>query len=51
MAGYRQPGVVLGDHHFTVPLDHGDPAGERIEPYGREVASASHMSEDRPWLV
>ncbi|ATW51919.1 alpha/beta fold hydrolase [Streptomyces xantholiticus] len=51
MASYRQPGVVLSDHHFTVPLDHGDPAGEQIELYGREVASASHPDEDRPWLV
>ena len=22
---YRQPGVVLTDHRFTVPLDHDDP--------------------------
>ncbi|MEU0369713.1 alpha/beta fold hydrolase [Streptomyces sp. NPDC006283] len=51
MASYRQPGVVLTDHHFTVPLDHGDPAGEQIELYGREVASAAHADADLPWLV
>ncbi|MFF3287019.1 alpha/beta fold hydrolase [Streptomyces sp. NPDC003023] len=51
MGSYRQPGVVLTDHHFTVPLDHGDPAGEQIELYGREVVSASHADEAPPWLV
>ncbi|MFJ8076361.1 alpha/beta fold hydrolase [Streptomyces sp. NPDC096176] len=51
MASYRQPGVVLTDHHFTAPLDHGDPAGEQIELYGREVTSAAHADADLPWLV
>ncbi|MEW2630710.1 alpha/beta fold hydrolase [Streptomyces sp. NPDC048389] len=51
MASYRQPGVVLTDHHFTVPLDHDDPAGEQIELYGREVVSASQADGFRPWLV
>lgn len=51
MASYRQPGVVLTDHHFTVPLDHGDPDGEHIELYGREVAAAADADPGRPWLV
>ncbi|MFD4873026.1 alpha/beta fold hydrolase [Streptomyces sp. NPDC058420] len=49
---YRQPGVVLTDRHFTVPLDHEDPAGETIELYAREVvASDKAHREDLPWLV
>ncbi|WP_030776308.1 alpha/beta fold hydrolase [Streptomyces sp. NRRL S-920] len=48
---YRQPGVVLADRRFSVPLDHDDPAGERIEIYAREVVSASHVGADLPWLV
>ncbi|CAL9609064.1 MULTISPECIES: alpha/beta fold hydrolase [unclassified Streptomyces] len=52
MPTYRQPGVVLTDHHFTVPLDHDDPSGEKIEVYGREVAAAGRPDTDRlPWLV
>ncbi len=40
---YRQPGVVLTDRRFTVPLDHDDPAGETIELYAREaVATEVH---------
>nr|WSY49646.1 alpha/beta hydrolase [Streptomyces sp. NBC_00886] len=49
---YRQPGVVLTDRHFTVPLDHEDPTGETIELYAREVvASDKAHREDLPWLV
>ncbi|MDT9685126.1 alpha/beta fold hydrolase [Streptomyces sp. TRM76323] len=52
MPRYRQPGVVLTDHHFTVPLDHADPSGEQIEVYGREVVAAGRTDADRlPWLV
>ena len=29
MSSYRQPGTVLTDHTFTVPLDHDEPGGER----------------------
>ncbi|MBM7169643.1 alpha/beta fold hydrolase [Streptomyces sp. G44] len=50
-ATYRQPGVVLTDRRFSVPLDHDDPAGERIELYAREVVSASRGGTDLPWLV
>ncbi|MFJ2157868.1 MULTISPECIES: alpha/beta fold hydrolase [unclassified Streptomyces] len=49
---YRQPGVVLTDRHFTVPLDHEDPAGETIELYAREVVAGDKAHrEDLPWLV
>ncbi|MFI1733158.1 alpha/beta fold hydrolase [Streptomyces acidicola] len=50
-ASYRQPGVVLTDRRFTVPLDHDDPAGERIELYAREVVASDKTDQDLPWLV
>ncbi|MEU3252529.1 alpha/beta fold hydrolase [Streptomyces sp. NPDC006997] len=48
---YRQPGVVLTDRRFTVPLDHADPAGETIEVYGREVVASDKAHQDLPWLL
>ncbi|MFD4027947.1 alpha/beta fold hydrolase [Streptomyces sp. NPDC058576] len=51
MSSYRQPGVVLTDRRFTVPLDHSDPGGEQIEVYGREAVAASRAGEELPWLV
>ncbi|MER5480096.1 alpha/beta fold hydrolase [Streptomyces sp. NPDC002734] len=48
---YRQPGVVLTDHRFTVPLDHADPGGETIELYAREVVASDKADQDLPWLV
>ncbi|KUO09009.1 alpha/beta fold hydrolase [Streptomyces sp. DSM 15324] len=48
---YRQPGVVLTDRRFTVPLDHADPAGETIELYAREVVASEKAGQDLPWLL
>ncbi|MFI6491641.1 alpha/beta fold hydrolase [Streptomyces sp. NPDC050564] len=48
---YHQPGVVLTDHRFTVPLDHDDPAGESIELFAREVVASDKAQQDLPWLV
>ncbi|EGX56297.1 prolyl aminopeptidase [Streptomyces zinciresistens K42] len=48
---YRQPGVVLTDRHFTVPLDHADPSGETIVLYAREVVAGDKAHQDLPWLV
>ncbi|MEU1181458.1 alpha/beta fold hydrolase [Streptomyces sp. NPDC005820] len=48
---YRQPGVVLTDRRFTVPLDHADPAGETIELYAREVVASDKEGQDLPWLL
>ncbi|MFD7436148.1 alpha/beta fold hydrolase [Streptomyces sp. NPDC059861] len=50
-ASYRQPGVVLTDRHFSVPLDHDDPAGETIELYAREVVASEKAGQDLPWLL
>ncbi|KAB1916123.1 alpha/beta fold hydrolase [Micromonospora sp. AMSO31t] len=51
MPTYRHPGTVITDHSFRVPLDHADPAGERIEVYGREVVAAGRERESLPWLL
>ena len=48
---YRQPGTVLTDHVFAVPLDHGRPDGEQIEVFAREVAAAGQAEADLPWLL
>ncbi|MFI2510443.1 alpha/beta fold hydrolase [Streptomyces sp. NPDC018972] len=48
---YRQPGVVLTDRRFTVPLDHDDPSGETIELYAREVVASDKAGQDLPWLL
>ncbi|UPZ27395.1 alpha/beta hydrolase [Streptomyces sp. LRE541] len=48
---YRQPGVVLSDRRFTVPLDHDAPSGETIELYTREVVASDQADQDLPWLV
>lgn len=46
--GYRQPGVVLSDRRFTVPLDHDNPSGETIELYAREVVGSDRADQDLP---
>ena len=48
---YSQPGTVLTDHMFLVPLDHARPGGEQIEVYAREVVAAGKAGEDLPWLL
>lgn len=50
-ATYRHPGVVLTDHRFSVPLDHDDPTGERIELFGREAVASDRATADLPWLL
>jgi pimeloyl-ACP methyl ester carboxylesterase len=51
VTSYRQPGTVLTDHVFAVPLDHGRPDGEQIEVFAREVAAADKADADLPWLL
>ena len=48
---YQQPGTVLTDHIFRVPLDHADPGGEQIEVFAREVAPAGRAGAGLPWLL
>jgi pimeloyl-ACP methyl ester carboxylesterase len=51
MTSYRQPGTILTDHVFAVPLDHGRPDGEQIEVFAREVVAADQAGADLPWLL
>jgi pimeloyl-ACP methyl ester carboxylesterase len=51
VVSYRQPGVVLTDHVFGVPLDHARPDGAQIEVFAREVVARASASADLPWLV
>jgi pimeloyl-ACP methyl ester carboxylesterase len=53
MHSFRQPGTVLTDHVFEVPLDHTDPGGAQITVYAREVIAADTAARrdgDLPWL-
>jgi pimeloyl-ACP methyl ester carboxylesterase len=51
MDSYRQPGTVITDRTFSVPLDHARPGGEQIGVFGREVVAAARESAGLPWLV
>jgi pimeloyl-ACP methyl ester carboxylesterase len=51
MISYRQPGTVLTDRSFTVPLDHAKPDGDQIQIFAREVVAADRMTDDLPWMV
>jgi hypothetical protein len=51
MTSYRQPGTVLSDLTFTVPLDHARPDGEQIEVFARQVVAADQAAGELPWLV
>jgi len=48
---HRQPGTVLTDHVFRVPLDYERPDGEQIEVFAREVAAADKADAGLPWLL
>ena len=52
---YRQAGTIVTEHTFTVPLDHRQPSGERIEVFAREVTAAGAAPgaapEPKPWLL
>jgi pimeloyl-ACP methyl ester carboxylesterase len=46
---FQTPGLLLTEHEFSVPLDHGHQDGERITVFAREVADPD--GGDRPFLV
>jgi pimeloyl-ACP methyl ester carboxylesterase len=50
-ATYRQPGVVLTDRRFSVPLDHDHPEGERIDLFAREAVAIGKEHANLPWLL
>ena len=53
MSGTRRriPGLTLVEHEFEAPLDHGDPSGETITVFAREVIGTAPGAEDFPLLV
>ena len=51
MTSYRQPGTVLSDLTFAVPLDHARPDGQQIQIFAREVVAVGKATADLPWLV
>jgi pimeloyl-ACP methyl ester carboxylesterase len=48
---HRLPGLLVTEHEVDVPLDHDDPAGERITVYARELVAPRKRDQDLPWLV
>jgi pimeloyl-ACP methyl ester carboxylesterase len=51
MTTYRQPGTIVTDRTFAVPLDHGRPDGEQIEIFARQVVATGKADANLPWLV
>ncbi|HEY1624104.1 MAG TPA: alpha/beta fold hydrolase [Streptosporangiaceae bacterium] len=51
MTTYRQPGTIVTDWTFAVPLDHARPDGEQIEVFARQIVAAGQADADLPWLV
>ena len=51
MISFRQPGTVLTDRVFGVPLDHTRGDGEQIEVFAREVVAVDKADADLPWLL
>jgi pimeloyl-ACP methyl ester carboxylesterase len=51
VSNHRQPGTVLTDHTFRVPLDYDRPDGEHIEVFAREVVAAGQADASLPWLL
>lgn len=48
---HRPPGLVLTDHRFVVPLDYGDPGGESLTVFARELVAPRREGDALPWLV
>jgi pimeloyl-ACP methyl ester carboxylesterase len=51
MISYRQPGTIVTDHTFSVPLDHSRPDGEHIDVFAREVVAVDKAGSSLPWLL
>jgi pimeloyl-ACP methyl ester carboxylesterase len=51
MITYRQPGTIVTDHTFLVPLDHSRPGGDHIEVFAREVVAVEQADTNLPWLL
>ena len=51
LASHRQPGLVVTDHTFTVPVDHDAPGGATIEVFARELVTPTRERDELPWMV
>jgi pimeloyl-ACP methyl ester carboxylesterase len=51
MSTYRQPGTIVTDRTFSVPLDHSRPDGDQIEVFAREVVAAGKADANLPYLL
>ena len=51
LATVRHHGMELTDYEFSVPLDHGAPAGETLRIFARAVKHSEKAADTRPWLV
>jgi pimeloyl-ACP methyl ester carboxylesterase len=51
MTSYRQPGTVVTEHTFAVPLDHDAPDERQIDVFAREVVAVEMADQDLPWLL
>jgi len=51
LANVRHHGMDLTDYEFTVPLDHGQRAGETLSVFARAVKRSEKADDKRPWLV
>ena len=51
LATHRQPGLVVTDHMFTVPVDHDTPGGATIEVFARELVTPTRERDELPWIV
>lgn len=48
---HRQPGLRVTEHTLSLPLDHAQPDGERIDVFARAVVLAEKADAAQPWLV
>jgi pimeloyl-ACP methyl ester carboxylesterase len=51
VTSYRQPGTIVTEHTFDVPLDHERAGGPRIEVFAREIVATGRADADLPWLL
>ena len=51
MVSFQQPGMIITDRSFTVPLDHAQPGGPAIELFAREVAAPGREADSLAWLL
>lgn len=47
----RQPGLRVTEHTLSVPLDHAQPDGERLDIFARAVVLAEKADAAQPWLL